>query len=263
MTLVDTHTHLDFPDFDADRMPLLDAAQAAGVQRVVVLGVHRANWERVWQLAENDPRLYAALGLHPVFLDEHTQAHLDDLRTWLARLAGNSRLCALGEFGLDYYLKHLDRERQQWLFEAQLQMAVDFNLPVLLHVRHSHAAVIATLKRFKLHRRGVIHAFAGSWEEAREYLKLGFKLGLGGAPTWPQALRLRRVLPRLPLDCVVLETDAPDMAPSMYPNLRNSPLHLPDICQALAALMEVTPAALADASTRNACEVFGWGHTFA
>lgn len=261
MRLVDTHTHLDFPDFDADRSALLDAAQAAGVERTVVLGVHRANWARVWQLAEQDKRVYAALGLHPVFLDEHTQGHVDDLRNWLERLNGNSRLCALGEFGLDYYLKHLDRTRQQWLFEAQLQLAVEFSLPVLLHVRHSHAAVIATLKRYKVPRRGVIHAFAGSWEEAREYLKLGFKLGLGGAPTWPQALRLRKVIPQLPLESVVLETDSPDMAPSMYPGLRNSPLHLPAICQALATLMGVAPQALAEASSRNAFELFGWSET--
>lgn len=258
MNLVDTHTHLDFPDFDADREAILERAQAAGVRRVVVLGVHRANWERVWQLTEEDPRLYAALGLHPVFLQEHSAGHLNELRQWLERLAGNARLCALGEFGLDYYLKDLDRDRQQQLFEAQLAMAVDFQLPVLLHVRHSHAAVIPTLKRYALPRRGVIHAFAGSWEEAREYLKLGFRLGLGGAPTWPQALRLRKVVPRLPLESIVLETDAPDMAPSMFPGMRNSPEHLPAICHALAELMGVPAEVLAEASTRNACDVFGW-----
>lgn len=258
MTLVDTHTHLDFPEFDADRGALLDAAQRAGVQRVVLLGVHRLNWERVWRMAEGDNRLYAALGLHPVFLSEHTQGHVDELRQWLERLAGNPTLCALGEFGLDYYLKDLDRDRQQWLFEAQLRLAVDFELPVLLHARHCHAAVIATLKRYALPKKGVIHAFAGSYEEAREYLKLGFKLGLGGAPTWPQALRLRKVVPRLPLDSIVLETDSPDMAPSMHAGIRNSPLHLPDICQALAALLGVTPDALAQASTRNAYEILGW-----
>src|SRR5690606_34657817 len=98
-----------------------------------------------------------------------------------------------------------------------------------LHVRCSHAATIATLKRFRLPRRGIIHAFAGSYEEAREYLKLGYKLGLGGAPTWPQANRLRKVVPRLPLESIVLETDAPDIAPAMYPHQRNSPQHLPDI----------------------------------
>lgn len=258
MRLIDTHTHLDFPDFDADRVQVLDNAAARGVERVVVLGVHQANWQRVWDLALADDRVYAALGLHPVFLEEHQPDHLDALSRWLQRLQGHPKLCAIGEFGLDYYLKDLDRDRQQALFEAQLKLAVDFELPVLLHVRHSHAAVIATLKRFKLPRVGVIHAFAGSWEEAREYLKLGFKLGLGGAPTWPQALRMHKVLPRLPLESIVLETDSPDMAPSMYPGVRNTPEHLPDIAEALACIMGTDALTLAAASTRNATALFRW-----
>lgn len=258
MRLIDTHTHLDFPDFDADRAALLDQAQAVGVERMVVLGVEYGNWQRVWDGVKADPRLYAALGLHPVYLDSHRPEHLAQLREWLERLAGDPQLCAVGEFGLDYYLPELDRERQQSLFEAQLQIAADLHLPALLHVRRSHAPVTATLKRFKLKRGGIIHAFSGSREEAREYLKLGFKLGLGGAATWPQALRLRKVIAELPLDAVVLETDSPDMAPAMYPGQRNSPLHLPDICAALAQIMGCTSEALAQASSANACELFGW-----
>lgn len=258
MRLIDTHTHLDFPDFDADRRELLAAAAEGGVERMVVLGVHEANWQRVWDLVKAEPALHAAFGLHPVYLDEHRPEHLVALGDWLSRLRGDPQLCAVGEFGLDYYLPELDRERQQALFEAQLQMAVDFNLPALLHVRRSHAAVIATLKRFKLPRGGIIHAFAGSYEEAREYIRLGLRLGLGGAATWPRALRLHKVLPRLPLDSVVLETDAPDMAPAMFPGVRNSPAHLPEIARALAGIMGIEVQVLAEASTRNACELFGW-----
>ncbi|WP_175653146.1 TatD family hydrolase [Pseudomonas sp. Marseille-P9899] len=258
MRLIDTHTHLDFPDFDADRRELLAAAAAGGVERMVVLGVFEANWQRVWNLVKAEPSLYAAFGLHPVYLDAHTPQHLTALGDWLSRLRGDPQLCAVGEFGLDYYLPELDRERQQALFEAQLQLAVDFHLPALLHVRRSHAAVIATLKQFKLPRGGIIHAFAGSYEEAREYIRLGFKLGLGGAATWPQALRLHKVLPRLPLESVVLETDAPDMAPAMFPGIRNSPVHLPEIAAALAGIMGIGVEVLAQASTRNACEMFGW-----
>ena len=258
MRLIDTHTHLDFPDFDEDRPGLLAQAQAVGVERMVVLGVERGNWQRVWNGVKADARLVAALGLHPVYLDTHRPEHLGQLREWLERLAGDPQLCAVGEFGLDYYLPELDRERQQALFEAQLQMAADFELPALLHVRRSHAPVTAALKRFKLKRAGVIHAFSGSREEAREYLRLGFKLGLGGAATWPQALRLRKVIAELPLDSVVLETDSPDMAPAMYPGQRNSPVHLPDICVVLAEIMGCTPDALAEASSANACELFNW-----
>ncbi|MBP5072546.1 TatD family hydrolase [Pseudomonas chlororaphis] len=260
MELIDSHTHLDFPDFDADRQALLAASRALGVRRMVVLGVYQRNWQRLWELVQSDADLYAAFGLHPVYLDEHQPADLIELGDWLTRLAGHPQLCAVGEIGLDYFLEQLDRQRQQQLFEAQLQLAADFQLPALLHVRRSHAAVIATLKRFKLKRAGIIHAFAGSREEAREYLKLGFKLGLGGAATWPQALRLRKVIADLPLDAVVLETDSPDMAPAMYPGQRNSPQHLPEICAALAEIMAVSPEQLAAASTTNACALFGWPH---
>ncbi|WP_252090236.1 TatD family hydrolase [Pseudomonas sp. MWU13-3659] len=258
MRLIDTHTHLDFPDFDADREQLLDNAAAHGVERVVVLGVYQENLQRVWDLACRDQRVYAALGLHPIYLDQHRPEHLVQLREWLERLHGDPRLCAVGEFGLDFYLPELDPARQQALFEAQLQLACDFALPSLLHVRRSHAQVIATLKRYTPARAGIIHAFAGSYEEAREYIRLGFKLGLGGAATWPQALRLRKTLPRLPLESVVLETDAPDMAPAMFPGQRNSPEHLPAIAGALAEVMGVEVGLLAEASSRNACEVFGW-----
>ncbi|GAB7533570.1 TatD family hydrolase [Pseudomonas sp. 3A(2025)] len=258
MRLIDTHTHLDFPDFDADRTQVLEQCQALGVQRMVVLGVYRDNWQRLWQQCLDNPSLYAAFGLHPVYLQQHRPEHLQDLGDWVSRLKGHDKLCAVGEIGLDYYLPELDREQQQALFEAQLGLAADVDLPVLLHVRRSHAEVIATLKRYKLKRSGIVHAFAGSVEQAREYIRLGYKLGLGGAATWPQALRMHRVLPQLPLDSIVLETDAPDMAPAMYPDQRNSPQHLPDICRALAKLMNISPERLAEACTDNALQVFGW-----
>jgi TatD DNase family protein len=258
MQLIDTHTHLDFPDFDADRAEQLARSRAAGVAKLVVLGVYRDNWQRLWDLVQCNEDLYAAFGLHPVFLEQHRAEHLDELRAWLQRLAGHPRLCAVGEFGLDYYVETLDRQRQQTLFEAQLGLAAEFELPALLHVRRAHAPTIAALKRIRLKRGGIIHAFAGSYEEAREYIRLGFRLGLGGAPTWPQALRLRKVIPRLPLESIVLETDSPDMAPAMHPGVRNSPEHLPDICAALAELRGMPAAELASASSRNAAELFGW-----
>ncbi|MBK5408348.1 TatD family hydrolase [Pseudomonas yamanorum] len=258
MELTDSHTHLDFPDFDADRAEVLNRSRQLGVRRMVVLGVYQQNWQRLWDLVQSDADLFAAFGLHPVYLDDHRPADLTELGDWLTRLNGHRQLCAVGEIGLDYFLEQLDRERQQRLFEAQLKLAVDFQLPALLHVRRSHAAVIATLKRIRLPRGGIIHAFAGSQEEAREYIKLGFKLGLGGAATWPQALRMHKVIARLPLESVVLETDSPDMAPVMYPGQRNSPEHLSDICAALAERMGISPSTLAEASTHNACELFNW-----
>ncbi|GLZ25393.1 TatD-related deoxyribonuclease [Stutzerimonas stutzeri] len=258
MQLIDTHTHLDFEMFDDDRAQVIARARNAGVERIVVLGVHAANWQRVWQLACDEPSVHAALGLHPVFLEEHQDAHVQQLRDWLERLRGEPKLCAVGEIGLDYYIDNPDIERQQRLLEAQLALAADFSLPVLLHVRRAHAPMIATLKRYKLERSGVIHAFSGSWEEAREYLRLGFRLGLGGAGTWPQAQRMHRVLRQLPLEAIVLETDAPDIPPAGHAGERNSPERLPEICRRLADLKGIDAHALAAASYRNSCELFGW-----
>lgn len=258
MQLIDTHTHLDFPDFDADRAQVIARSQAVGVERMVVIGVYQGHWQRLWELVDQEPAVYGALGLHPAFLHQHQPQHLDELREWLRRLAGHPKLCAIGEVGLDYYIENPDHTAQQQLFEAQLQLAREFELPVLLHVRRAHAATVATLKRLRPPRGGIVHAFSGSWEEAREYIKLGFKLGLGGAGTWPQARRMHKVLGQLPLEAIVLETDSPDIAPASHPGLRNSPEHLPAICQALADLKGISAETLARASSANARAVFNW-----
>ncbi|WP_150304572.1 TatD family hydrolase [Pseudomonas saliphila] len=261
MRYIDTHTHLDCPDFDADRDKVISNAKSFGVERILIMGITASNWDRLWQLVLSDQALFGAFGLHPIFLDAHRDEHIDRLQQRLATLVDHPQCCAVGEIGLDYFLPELNRERQQTLLEAQLQLASDFNLPVLLHVRRAHAPMIATLKRFGLHRTGIVHAFSGSREEAREYIKLGFKLGLGGAATWPQAKRLRRTLAELPRSSLVLETDSPDMAPSFQAYQRNSPEFLPEICRQLAELRGETTETLAQACLNNSCELFGWSST--
>src|SRR5690606_7411151 len=144
---IDTHTHLDFPDFDHDREAVLTDCERLGVRRLLLVGVTVDNWDRIWDLASGDERLYAAVGLHPVFLEQHRPEHLEQLRERLSRHLDHPRCCAVGEFGLDYFIQDADREAQQQLFEAQLALAADFALPVLLHVRRAHAPTIATLKR--------------------------------------------------------------------------------------------------------------------
>lgn len=258
MRLIDTHTHIDYPDFDADRPEVIARSHSAGVARALIMGVTHENWQRSWHLAISDERLFAAFGMHPIYLEQHQDSHLPELRRWLERFASHPKCCAVGEIGLDYFLKDLDRPRQQTLLEAQLDLAAEFDKPVLLHVRKAHAAMIATLKRWKLPRAGIVHSFAGSAEEAREYIKLGFKLGLGGAATWPQANRLRKVVAELPASALVLETDSPDMAPSFQAYQRNSPEYLPQICQLLAELRGESAEQLAETCLHNTCELFGW-----
>ncbi len=256
--LIDTHNHLDYPGFDAERPALLAECAQLGVVRQVLIGVEREQWPQLWRVATGNPGLYAAPGLHPLYLSQHQEADIEALRAFCLDHRENERLCAIGEIGLDYFIEAPDKARQAWFFEQQVRLAMELDLPVLLHVRRAHADVVKILKRLRPPRAGIAHAFSGSYEEAREYLRLGFKLGLGGAPTWPQARRLQRVLPQLPLDAIVLETDAPDMPPAMYPDVRNSPTHLPAICAALAPLWDISAETLAATTTRNACAVFGW-----
>lgn len=258
MRYIDTHNHLDFPEFDADRAAVLTRSRTLGVERQVLIGVTEDHWERLWTTVCSEDGLYASFGLHPCFLDQHRPEHLARVRQRLEQLAGHDKLCAIGEIGLDYYREDPDKPAQQALFEAQLHLARDFDLPALLHVRRAHADVIATLKRLRVPRGGIVHAFSGSYEEAREYRRLGFYLGLGGAGTWPQARRMHRMLSQLSLDDAVLETDAPDMAPASHPGQRNSPEFLPAICDELARRMGVAPEALAEASYRNSRALFGW-----
>ncbi|SDU24631.1 TatD DNase family protein [Halopseudomonas salegens] len=258
MRYIDTHTHFDFPDFAADRAQVLSNCTQAGIERLVVVGVTATHWPRLWGLVTSDQRLSAAFGLHPMFLAEHQPDDVRQLNAWLTRHVAHPQCCAVGEIGLDYFLPELDPAQQRDLFEQQLALAAEFQLPALLHVRRAHADTIAALKRFRLPRGGIVHAFAGSLEEAREYRKLGFKLGLGGAVTWPQAKRLRRVVAELPADSLVLETDAPDMAPAFAANQRNSPEHLPRIAAVIAELRAEPLHQLADQCWHNSCELFNW-----
>lgn len=258
LSFIDTHAHLDDAAFVEDYLDVLERSCQRGVKRIVLPGVTAQGWERLWQLAEQQKMLYAAPGLHPVYLAQHRPEHLSQLKEFVERQRDHPKLCALGEIGLDYWIPHADRPAQQQLLEAQLKIASEIQLPVLLHVRRAHAPMIATLKRYRLQRGGIVHAFSGSLEEAKEYQKLGFLLGLGGAGTWPQAQRMQRVLKQLPLEALVLETDAPDLAPVSHPNQRNSPEYLPDIAQNLAKQRGISLANLAEAAYQNSCRILGW-----
>jgi len=261
MRYIDTHTHLDFSAFDHDREEVLSDCTRLGVERLVVLGVSADNWQHVWQLGQQHAALHIAFGMHPMFLEQHRPEHVEQLRARLQDASGSPKLCAVGEFGLDFYVDNADRDAQQQLFEQQLELAADFSLPALLHVRRAHAQCITTLKRFRLQRGGIIHAFSGSLEEAREYIKLGFKLGLGGAATWPQAKRMHRTITALPADSMVLETDSPDMPPAFAPEQRNSPQHIPQIARYLAELRAEPTQQFAAQCWHNSCELFDWPTT--
>lgn len=257
--LIDSHCHLDFPDFDHDRDAVLQCAAAAGVQHLILAAVARSHWDRLWRCVEQHPACHGTLGLHPYFLAEHTPEDLNELRVQLTVRRQHPKLCAIGEIGLDYQLTQLPADAQQFYFEAQLKLAQEFNLPVIVHVRKAHAQTIATLKRIPVQRGGIIHAFNGSLEQALEYRKLGFLLGIGGAYSWPAARKLRALLPRLPLEQLVLETDSPDMAPAFAAGQRNSPEYLLRLCHLLATeLLNLPAEQLARQTSHNVQQLFGW-----
>lgn len=251
LQLIDSHCHLDYPPLLDDADALILRCRAEGISRIVVPATTAARWPALADFVRPRPTLALALGLHPIYLDEHSAADIDSLADWVKR----ELPCAIGEIGLDYFVERpdrdQDRDRQQQLFEAQLAVAEQANLPVILHVRRSHDATIATLKKRKFAQGGIVHAFAGSAEQAREFIKLGFKLGFGGVMTYESASRVRKLAASLPLDCIVLETDAPDMKPANWPDEHNSPLALLGNFRALCSLRSETPEQIAAITTAN------------
>src|SRR5690554_54197 len=251
MRLIDSHCHLDFPAFDQDRAAVIAHCQTLGVEKMIVVGVTRQHWSRLWDTVSNHDGLYGAFGLHPYFLAEHQDSDIPALVEQLSLYRDHPKLCAVGEIGLDFLLQELDPKQQIHLFEQQVAIAAQFNLPLIIHSRRANAQVSAILKKAKLPRAGIIHAFSGSYEEALEYIKLGFLLGFGGAATWPRATRLQAVLKRIPLDSIVLETDSPDMPPEWRAGQRNSPEYLPQICQHLAQIYGVSAHDFAARTSQN------------
>ncbi|HHJ13797.1 MAG TPA: TatD family deoxyribonuclease [Gammaproteobacteria bacterium] len=252
MELFDTHCHLDVTAFDTDRGEVLANARARGVRQMLVPAIDAAGWDGLQTLCAGEKGLYPALGLHPMFLAHHQPGHVAALE----RRVGESRPLAIGEIGLDFQQRDADRDAQIRLFEAQLVIARDAGLPVVLHVRKAHDAVLNCLQRIPV-AGGTVHAFSGSEQQAQRYLDLGFKLGFGGVLTWPEARRVHQLATRLPATALVLETDAPDMAVQAHRGGRNSPEYLPEILSALARLREQAPGVLARQTTDNAREAFG------
>ncbi len=254
MELFDTHCHLDAAEFEADRDEVLRAARAAGVVDLLLPGVQRRSWPALLRLCAQDAHLHAALGLHPVYLEQHRPGDLQAL----ADAVATTRPIAIGEIGLDWQIQALDRTRQQRLLEDQLAIAEACALPVVLHVRKAHDAMLNTLKRYRL-RGGLCHAFNGSLDQAERYLALGFRLGFGGMLTFERSRHLRRLAVELPLDAIVLETDAPDMTVAAHRHQRNSPAYLPDVLTTLAGLRGDAPRHIAAQTSRTARALLGLG----
>jgi TatD DNase family protein len=260
---IDTHCHLDAPEFTADLPAVRARARQAGVGLCVWPAVRAADFERVQALATAHGDAYA-LGIHPLFTPHATEQDLQALEQALNQAQGDPHLVAVGEIGLDGFVPGLDMARQQHFYRAQLALAQRHGLPVLLHVRRSADALLSGLRQCPV-VGGLAHAFNGSRQQADQFMAMGFKLGFGGALTFERALQLRRLASELPLNALVLETDAPDIPPRwLYRTQaeraqgavmgRNEPAELVRIAQCLAELRGMPLADLAQASTANAMQ---------
>lgn len=250
--LFDSHSHFDAPEFDADREAVLARAHAAGVTRQIVPAVSAAAWPKLREVCAADPGLHAAYGLHPMYLAQHRPEHLIALREWIER----EQPVAVGECGLDFFVEDLDVEQQSFYFDGQLRLARDFGLPVIVHARRAVDQVMAAVRRFGP-LRGVVHSFSGSADQAKRLYELGFLIGLGGPVTYERANRLRTLAAQLPIDHLLLETDAPDQPDSSHRGRRNEPARLTAVCDTIAALRGVEPELIARATSANAERLFG------
>ncbi len=254
---IDTHCHLDAPEFDPDRDAVVARALAAGVAMQVLPAVLPEDFDAVRELAHRYGFAYA-LGIHPLYVDRVDDAALDRLAHALDRHRDDPRLVAVGEIGLDWFVEGLDRARQQRLYVEQLKLARAAGLPVLLHVRRSADGLLAGLRRVAV-AGGIAHAFNGSAEQAQALIDAGLTLGFGGAMTFERSLRIRRHAAGLPETAIVLETDAPDIPPQWLHRDaagqvgRNEPAELPRIARTLAALRGWTIEHTAAVTAANAC----------
>lgn len=251
MRLVDTHTHIDVDAFDADRDAVVARAEAAGVTRQIVPAICADTWPALRDACARHAGLHPGYGLHPVYLAAHRPEHLGQLAEWLER----ERPVCVGECGLDGYVERLDREAQRFYLRRQLVLARDFDLPVVLHARRAVEDVIAAIKAVGA-LRGVVHSYGGSVEQANQLFKLGFCVGIGGPVTYERANRIRRLVREMPLDFLVLETDAPDQPSATHRGARNEPANLPEIAACIAALRGVSVSRVAEATTANAVRLF-------
>lgn len=250
--LVDSHCHIDVADFEPDRGEVLSRARRAGVRRIVVPAIAADGWDHLEATCARHPGLFPAYGLHPMFLDRHRPGHLDALADRIARPG----VVGVGECGLDHFVPGLDHAVQLEFFEAQLRLARDARLPVIVHARRAVDEVTAAIRRIG-GLRGVVHSFSGSAQQARALWDLGFLVGIGGPVTWPRAQRLRRLVSSMPLEFLLLETDAPDQPGAGNRGQRNEPGYLPVVLDVVAELRGQDRDDVARATTANAERLFG------
>ena len=267
---LDTHCHLDAPEFLADLGQIIENAQVVGVQGILLPAVRAHDFGAVKELVhsykDRIPYLVYTLGIHPLYTDRAKEEDLKILEQAVKESLNDPHFVGIGEIGLDYFVPDLDPHRQAFFFDAQLDLAQRMNLPVILHVRRSQDMILKALRQRSL-SGGIAHAFNGSYQQAEQFIALGFALGFGGAATYERALQIRRLLKDLPISAIVTETDSPDIPPAWLKDeqvRRNEPAYLPRIAQIFAEHRGMTEQELADAVIKNTSQVLPrWGQLLA
>ena len=250
--LVDTHAHLQWASFDKDREKVIRRAQQASVGYIVNIGFDVDGSRKGVELAQKYKGLYATVGIHP-----HNAIQLDqNVLNKLRELSGNPKVVAIGEIGLDYYRNLSPSEAQKKAFEAQLFLAQELELPVVIHDREAHSNILKIISRFKGKIRGIMHCFSGSKEMAEQCIKLGFLVSFAGNVTYPNAHKLHEIARWIDMNRILLETDSPWLAPQDMRGKRNEPAFLPSIAKKIAKLKGISTDELAEATTRNAKEIY-------
>lgn len=251
---VDTHCHFDFPPFSGEEVASLASAAQANVRQLIIPAVSVAYFPRILALAERYPPLFAALGMHPLYIAEHQEADLATLASYLANKP--EKLVAVGEIGLDLYMDEPQFLRQLALLQAQLKLAKQHDLPVILHSRRSHDQLAAALRKAALPRTGVVHGFAGSLAQAQAFIHLGYYIGVGGTITYERAQKTRKVMAALPLSALLLETDAPDMPLAGFQGQPSRPERAAHVFTALCELRSEAPQEIATHLLANSQRLF-------
>lgn len=251
---IDTHCHFDFPPFSGDEDASLQRAADAGVGKIIIPATEAENFTRVLALAEQFAPLYAAVGLHPIVVERHDDGSLAALEAVLA--AKPKKLVAIGEIGLDLYRDNPQFEHQAFLLDEQLLLAKRYDLPVILHSRRTHDKLAMHLKRHNLPRTGVVHGFSGSLQQAERFIQLGYKIGVGGTISYPRASKTREVMAALPLEALILETDAPDMPLNGFQGQPNRPERIADVFSNLCSLRSESPEQIAQTLYNNTYALF-------
>lgn len=266
MKFTDSHCHLDFPELNTDLTKLIADCINADIHRIIIPSISPDNWQRVLTFVEQNGtrelNLHPALGIHPWFLKELTNKHLEALNTLIEKTNTSTPelICAIGETGIDGKIAEEQNNLEQQLsfFEYQLELAKLYQLPVIVHHRKSHQHIVPLLKQAKVDRGGIIHAFSGSYQQAKQYLDLGFKLGIGGTITYPRAEKTIKAIKKLPIDSMVLETDAPAMPLNGRQGQPNSPKYLVEVFEQLARVRTENKEQLAEQLENNINNVFNF-----